>query len=72
MKPQKEGEGSSQGTCINDPWTWTAGWRLAVGAGGGRGGGEQLGKNWDNCNGTTTIKKKKNVCALASDNQGVK
>ena len=22
----KEGEGSSQGTCINDPWKWTTGW----------------------------------------------
>ena len=26
----KEGEGSSQGTGINDPWTWTTGWGLTV------------------------------------------
>ena len=29
----KEGEESSQGTCINDPWTWTTGWGLTVGMG---------------------------------------
>ena len=27
----KEGEGSSQGTSVNDPWTWTTGWVLTVG-----------------------------------------
>ena len=40
-KTGKEGEGTSQGTSINDPWTWTTGWGLTVGAGWGR--GEQRG-----------------------------
>ena len=26
----KEGEGNSQELCMNDPWTWTTGWRLTV------------------------------------------
>ena len=38
----EEGEGTSQRTCMNDPWTWT------VGAGGGAGRrrarGEKLGQ----------------------------
>ena len=29
----KEGEETSQRTCMNDPWTWTTGWGLTVGAG---------------------------------------
>ena len=36
----KEGEGVSQRTCMNDPWAWTTGWGLTVGAG----RGEQRGK----------------------------
>ena len=36
-KQEKEGEGSSQGTCMKDPWTWTTGWGLIVGAGMGGG-----------------------------------
>ena len=28
-----EGKGSSQGTCIKDPWKWTTGWGLTEGAG---------------------------------------
>ena len=38
-KGWEEEEGGSQGTSINDPWTWTTGWGLTVGAGGGLGGG---------------------------------
>ena len=30
---EKERKGSSQGTGINDPWTWTIGCGLTVGAG---------------------------------------
>ena len=51
-KSQAEGdsggkkEGTSQRTCMNDPWTWTTGWGLTVGA--GRGG--QREKNWDKYN----------------------
>ena len=41
---------------MNDPWTWTTGWGLTVGAGVGMGGGEQRGKNWDKCN-RITVKK---------------
>ena len=48
-KQGKDGERSSQRTCIKDPWTWTTGWGLTGGvAGGDR--GEQQGKNWENCN----------------------
>ena len=37
---------------MNDPWTWTTGWGLTVGAGVGMGGGEQRGKM-----GTTVIEQ---------------
>ena len=47
----KEGEGTSQRTCKNDPWPWTTVWWLTVGVAGGLGGGVQTGKNGDNCNG---------------------
>ena len=30
---EKEREGTRQRTCMNDPWTWTTGWELTVGAG---------------------------------------
>ena len=41
----KDGKkGSSQGTCVNDPWERTTGWGLTVGARGGMGRGEQRGK----------------------------
>ena len=40
----KEGEGTSQRTCRNDPWTGTTEWRLIVGAGHGLGRGGQRGK----------------------------
>ena len=46
----KEGERTSQRTCMNDPWTWTMVWELTVGAGDGLGGGGQRGTIWDNCN----------------------
>ena len=29
----KEGEGTSQRTCMNDPWTWTIVWGLTAGVG---------------------------------------
>ena len=51
-----EGKGSSQGTCIKDPWTWTAGRGLNVGGGSGMGRGGQWGKKWNNYN-RVTIKK---------------
>ena len=38
-------EGSSQGTCMNDLWTWTTGWVLTVGVGSGQGRREQWGVN---------------------------
>ena len=41
----KEGEGSSQGACIKDPWTWTMGCGLTIGAGGKGGAGEKKLKN---------------------------
>ena len=41
----KEGEGTRQIPCMNDPGTWTAVWELTVGARGGMGGGEQRGGN---------------------------
>ena len=43
----KEGEGTSQRTCMKDPRTWAMVWRLTVGVGGGLGReakGEKLGK----------------------------
>ena len=43
-KGWEEEEGGSQGTSINDPWTWTTGWGLTVGAGGGRGQENNRGK----------------------------
>ena len=52
------GEGSGQGTGIHDPWTWTAGWGLTVGARGG-GRGEQWGEI-----GTTVLKQKKRKMPL--------
>ena len=51
----KRREGTSQGTCMNDPWTWTTGCGLTVGGGSGLGRGGQRGKNWDNCNRITII-----------------
>ena len=44
-KGWKAGEGTSQGTCMNDPWTWTTVWKLTMGAGGGMDRGGQWGKN---------------------------
>ena len=40
----KEGGGTRQGTCMNDPGTWTTGWGMTVGVGGGLGGVGQRGK----------------------------
>ena len=53
----KEGEGTSQRTRMNDPWTWTRVWGLTMGGRSGVGRGGQRGKNWDNCN---RINNKKN------------
>ena len=49
----EEREGSSQRTCMNDPWMRTTGWGLTVGVGGGW-DKEQWGKI-----GTTVIEQKK-------------
>ena len=47
----KEGEGSSLGTCIKDPWTrTTGGGRLNVGSGVGRAEESNGEKNGDKCN----------------------
>ena len=43
-------EVTSQRTCMNDRWTWTTVWGLAVGTGHGLGRGGQRGKNWYNRN----------------------
>ena len=54
---------------MNDLQTWTVVWELTLGAGGGMGGREQRGKNWDNCN-RITIKNDlitKNVTNTRSD-----
>ena len=40
----KEGEGTSQRTCMNELWTWTTVWELTVVAGGRMGGGGQWGQ----------------------------
>ena len=44
----KEGEGTGQKTCMNDPWTWTTVWGRTVGVGCGAGRrrakGEKLGQ----------------------------
>ena len=60
-----EGEGTSQTTCVNDPWTWTTVWGLTVGLEGGLGGGGQRGKNWNNCNRINKNKKRcKSFCSV--------
>ena len=43
-KWQKEGEGISQRTCMNDPWTWTRVWGWTMGVGVGWTGESQGGK----------------------------
>ena len=43
-------EGSSQGTCIKDPWTKRMGGGLNVGGGGLVGQGRVMGENGDNWN----------------------
>ena len=45
----KEGEGTSQRTCVHGPWTWTTVWGLPVGVGARLGGGVKE-ENCDNCN----------------------
>ena len=45
----KQGKGHQE-TCIKDPWTWTTGWGLTVGAG-------QVGKSNGEKIGTTVIEK---------------
>ena len=42
-------EGSSQGSGINDPWTWTTGSGLTEGERVGQ-GREEHGEKWDNYN----------------------
>ena len=50
MEWWKEGEGTRQRTCMNDPCTWTTEWVLTVGAGVKLGRGGQRGKNRDDYN----------------------
>ena len=59
----KERKGSNQQTGIKDPWTWTTGWGLTVGAGVGQGRATE--ENWDNYN-RTRIKKEKKMYNLYS------
>ena len=40
----KEGEGISQGMCMNDTWSWPMEGGLTVGLGAGLGGGGQMGE----------------------------
>ena len=49
---KKEGEGSSQGTCMKDPWQWATGWGLTGGVGVGGAGESNTGKI-----GTTVIEQ---------------
>ena len=53
----KEGEGTSQRTCMNDPWTWTMAWGWIMGAGGEMDGGRQRGKIGTSGTEYTIIKK---------------
>ena len=64
MECLKEGEGSSQRTCMNDPWTWTTVWGWPEGVGIGRHRGRQRVKIWDNYN-RINKNNKKNDYALA-------
>ena len=41
----KERGGSRQGTCMDDPGTWTIRWGLCVG--GGAGSGQDSGEQWE-------------------------
>ena len=66
----KEGEGTSQRICLNDPRTWITVWGLTVGAGRGLGGGGPCGKNWNQCNRITiiiTLKRTVNSYKLVED-----
>ena len=49
----KAREGSSQGTCIKDPWTRTTGWRGRIEC--GRGGVGRAGESNGGDMGTTVI-----------------
>ena len=44
----KEGEGTGQTTCMNDPWTWTTVWALTAGVGVWDQQRRAKGENWDN------------------------
>ena len=48
----KEGEGTSQRTCMNESWTWTTVWELTVGVADGWWDGcrRAKGGNLGNCN----------------------
>ena len=52
----KQGEGTSQRTCMSGTWTWTAVWESTVGVGSGTDRGGQRGGNWDNST-RITVKK---------------
>ena len=59
----KKGEGTSQGTCMIESWTWTRERGLTVGKRGWLGGRGQKGKkiNWPNCNRINNKKEKVNI-----------
>lgn len=46
----EEEEETCQRMRMDDPWTWTMGWRLTVGVIIGLSQGGQTGKYWENCN----------------------
>lgn len=46
----KRGDGTSQGTGLNDSCTQSREWRVTVGERDGLGGRGQKGENWDNYN----------------------
>ena len=54
----KEGEETSQRTCMNDPCRWTTVQGLILGTGSELGRGGPRGKNWDNRNRINQNKKK--------------
>ena len=63
----KEGEGTTQRTCINDPRTWTTVWESTVRTVGVWAGRRQRGKIWDNSNRINKNKKNKKLSYVYFD-----